>query len=518
MKRREKKVSRNMKWRRHRNVIEKPRKFCIWYRKVGFGMGDRHEQFRQLKKDLADINTQRGGGPNGVKGFYAEHINSTYGNLERIDKRIAARENVIDDNGDWDAIVRYATGASGRQIQDKVGYTFSYYKNKISTNQYDGGILRINPDNPIFSNEKKLNELKGLAKEHRIKIVKGSVTEKEVKTLAVVAGVEGKVSSALGMEKKAPLTAELYVDFKEIAYALETVRDKAIRDGNVASQDINKQRKEIAINNIAKTGHEAGKYGAENSGITALTISGIMNVVSVIKGEKKAGEAVGDIVKDSGKATMSGYGMGAGLTVVSHSLCNSSSKFIQGLVKSNVPGKVITAVMNTGDTLKKWGEGKITTEECLIELGDKGLNMVTMGYSMAVGQTLIPIPIVGGAVGALVGSMLTSSLYNHLINMLQTKQLEHEERMRIIEECHLVAQQAKTFRIELETYLDSYFREYRECFETALSSMQLSYQMGDADGIIAGANDITRKLGGQVYYETVEEFKSFIDDDSIDIL
>lgn len=135
--------------------------------------------------------------------------------------------------------------------------------------------------------------------------------------------------------------------------------------------------------------------------------------------------------------------------------------------------------------------------------------MATMGYSMAVGQTLIPIPIVGGAVGALVGSMLTSNLYNNLINDLQTKQFEHEERMRIIEECNAAAEQARAFRAELESYLDSYFQEYRTCFDSVLSSMRLAYETGDADGVVAGANDITRKLGGEVQFETVSEFKDF---------
>ena len=237
-----------------------------------------------------------------------------------------------------------------------------------------------------------------------------------------------------------------------------------------------------------------------------------------IKGEKNSEEAVIDTIKDGGKAAVSGYAMSGGLTVISHSLSNSSSQFIQGLVKSNIPGKVITAVVVTGDTLKKWGDGEITTQECLIQLGDKGLNMATMTYSMAVGQTLIPIPIVGSAVGALVGSMLTSGLYNNLINELQTKQMEHEERMRIIAECHAAAEQTKKFRQELEIYLESYFQEYRECFDSALSSMRFAYKSGDADGIIASANQITRKLDGQVYFETVSEFKQFLDEDSIDFI
>lgn len=294
-------------------------------------------------------------------------------------------------------------------------------------------------------------------------------------------------------------------------------KKQAIKDGELAEQSINKQLRNSSLKNVAKTGHEAGRAGAQNAGITALTMSGIMNIVSVIKGEKKGEEAIADTIKDGGKAAVSGYALSGGLTVVSHSLSNSSSQFIQALTKSNVPGKAITAVIVTGDTLKKWGEGEITTQECLIELGDKGVNMATMGYSMAVGQAIIPVPIVGSAVGALVGSMLTSTYYNDLINTLQKRELAHQERMRIITECHVVAEQAKAFREELELYLAYYFQEYRDCFDSALSSMKFAYQTGDADGMIASANEITQKLGGHVYYENVEQFKSFLEDDSVDV-
>lgn len=294
---------------------------------------------------------------------------------------------------------------------------------------------------------------------------------------------------------------------------------KRIKDKGRAAEKRNNERAfKKSFKNAVGTAHEAGKAGAQNAGVTALTMSGIMNVVSVIKGEKSGEDAVVDTIKDGGKAAVTGYVMGGGMTVVSQTLSYSSSEFVQALAKNNVPEKVITAVLVTGDTLKKWGTGEITTQECLIELGDKGLNMATMGYSMAVGQALIPIPIVGGAVGALVGSMLTSNLYNSLVNELQTKQHEHNERMRIIAECNAAAEQTRAFRAELETYLDSYFEEYKSCFDAAMSSMQLAFEMGDADGVIAGANEITRKLGGQVRYETVDEFKSFLDSDEEDIL
>lgn len=310
---------------------------------------------------------------------------------------------------------------------------------------------------------------------------------------------------------------EDYLRRKNVGVTEEGKR-QAIIDGELAEQSINRQLRNSALKNVVKTGHEAGMKGAFDAGANAISLSGIMNIVAVIKGEKSGERALKDTLRDGGKAVASGYVMSSGLTVVSHTLSGSKSKFLQGLYNSKVPGKVITAVIATGDTLKRWGEGEITTQECLIELGDKGLNMMTMGYSMAVGQAMIPIPVIGGAVGALVGSMLTSSYYNNLICRLQTKQLEHRERQKIIAECRQVSEQAKAFRKELEIYLESYLQEYRECFDSALSSMRFSYQAGDADGVIASANDITRKLGGQVRYETVDEFKTFLDSDEDDIL
>lgn len=295
-------------------------------------------------------------------------------------------------------------------------------------------------------------------------------------------------------------------------------KEKAIQSGKASQTIIDKKIRKTAAKNIIKTGHEAGKYSAGNAGVTAATMSGIMNITAVIKGEKSVEDALADTAIDTGKAAATGYVLGGGLTTVSHTLSSSSSKFLQGLSSMNVPGQVITAVMLTGDTIRRYGNGEITTEECIIELGGKGLSFATTGYSMTIGQTLIPIPIVGAAVGALVGSVITSKYYNSLINTLKTKELEHQERLRIMAECKKAADEERAFRAELESYLQSYFREYRDCFDEALSEIQYGFQSGDADSVILGANQITRKLGGRVYYETVEEFKDFLADDSTDIL
>lgn len=308
-----------------------------------------------------------------------------------------------------------------------------------------------------------------------------------------------------------------YMEQKGVIISKEG-KAKAIESGEKAQRALRRQDFKDSARNIVNTGHTAGIAAATNAGITGITMSGIMNITAVIKGEKSAEDAVVDTISDSGKATVKGYFMGAGLTTVSHSLSGSSSQFIRVLSESNVPGKVITAAMVTGDTLRRYGNGEITTQECLIELGEKGLNFATTGYSMAVGQALIPIPVVGAAVGALVGSIMTSNYYNELITTLKTKELEHQERLYIIAECEKAAKETRAFRVELENYLSAYFREYHDCFNEALSTMHFAFQTGDADGVIAGANQITRKLGGKVYYDNMNEFKTFLFDDSTDVL
>ena len=70
----------------------------------------------------------------------------------------------------------------------------------------------------------------------------------------------------------------------------------------------------------------------------------------------------------------------------------------------------------------------------------------------------------------------------------------------------------------MESYLEKYFKEYQDCFDEALSKIRFAFQTGDVDGIVAGANQITRKLGGQVVYDTKEEFEIYLKSDAIDLL
>lgn len=286
----------------------------------------------------------------------------------------------------------------------------------------------------------------------------------------------------------------------------EEGKKQALKDQKNAQKAIDKKLTKAKYKNIRETGHKAGKEGAKNAGVTAFATSAVFNFVDVIQGKKEVEDALLETATTATVATVSGYVVTGTMTVVAHSLTGGKSQILKTLGQANAPAKIITAISVTGKTLHDWSTGEITTQECILQLGEKGLSYATMGYSTAVGQALIPIPILGGVIGALIGTSMTSGLYSKLIQDLETKQLEREERMRIIAECKFLAQEERRFKAELEAYLEEYFRDYQHCFNEALTCIYDSFQSGDSEGVVKGANQITRKLGGTVNFETKSEF------------
>lgn len=302
---------------------------------------------------------------------------------------------------------------------------------------------------------------------------------------------------------------QLGIETKDIRRAVNGLKVQAKTDITLTGR---------AAKNAGRVAHNAGKEVSMQAGTMAITTAGLSNVVAVIKGEKNPAEALADTAMAGGTSAAVGYLTGGSLETVTQILTNSSSKFLQSLASANVPAKVITAVTLVGGTMKDYFTGKITTSECIIKLGETGFNVAVTGQAMLIGQALIPIPVVGAAVGALVGSFLSNQLCGKVSEALQRKDLEHQERLRLQAEYEKAAAQSRAFRQELEAYLESYFQDCRACFDEALSEIHRAFQSGDSEGVVRGANMVTQKLGGTVQFNDRKEFLAYAWDSSIDVL
>lgn len=296
----------------------------------------------------------------------------------------------------------------------------------------------------------------------------------------------------------------------ESGESIDSVRSRISYTGSAAERRNDARAKSRAIQNAARTGHEAGLAGAKSAGGTAVIVSALTNIVAVLNHEKDWDEAIADIARDGGTAAVNGYVTGEVLTVAAQLLSNVSSEMVQTLLASNVPGKIITAVTVTGNSIQKWCKGEITTGECIHQIGEKGVNMATMGYSMFIGQTLIPIPVIGAAIGGFVGSIVTNSLIHELVSSSEQKKIADYERRLIIEQCDYLAEQERKYREEVEIYAAQYFKRCYECFNTSLTEIEQGFLDGDADKVCLAADRITTFFGGEVSYKTQDEFNQFL--------
>lgn len=295
---------------------------------------------------------------------------------------------------------------------------------------------------------------------------------------------------------------------------LENIRDgKSIHKSNVSSKEAEFARlhpKLATVQDIAKTSHRAGMEAAKSGVVIAGSVTIIKNLVAVIKGEKEADDAIVDVIKDTGSAAAVSYATGAAGSVLKSVMQNAKSDIARFLSRSNLPAVIVTATLETGKTLSKYFKGEIDGVECLTELGEKGTGMVASALFATIGQIVIPIPVVGGLIGGMLGYALSSACYGQLVAALREAKAAHENRVRIEAECAEAVKMIRQYRAEMEAAISAYLADYTGVFQAAFDDIKTALHLGDVDGFIAGANSITRKLGGKPQFEDLAEFGVFM--------
>jgi hypothetical protein len=120
---------------------------------------------------------------------------------------------------------------------------------------------------------------------------------------------------------------------------------------------------------------------------------------------------------------------------------------------------------------------------------------------------MIPIPIVGAAVGSLVGMLLADTVFS----FFQSREIQRAEfaqraqRRRMCEQaCAQLREYRESFTKLANEYLDFEVKFYFE----ALTDMKKSLEVNDHLGVAESANNITRHLGGK---PTINSFEGFCD-------
>lgn len=262
------------------------------------------------------------------------------------------------------------------------------------------------------------------------------------------------------------------------------------------------------------TALEAAKDSAVFTGAFVGGLSLLENGIKVFQGQCTVEEALKDSAIKTAESSVVGYVSGYGGSMISGFMQNSSNKIISTLGKTPLPQAVVVpAVLGLVKATSEYLQGNITGKECLTLIGKTGLTSVGGVAYGAIGQLLIPIPVIGGLIGGMVGVALGNACHDQLVRALNEAKLAREERIRIERECEAAIRAIRSYREQVNAIVREYLNDYQSTFDEAFLSMERAIEEGDPDGVIQGANKISRKLGGEPEFNTVEEFEVLMKDD-----
>lgn len=289
-------------------------------------------------------------------------------------------------------------------------------------------------------------------------------------------------------------------------------------DKNLRKSTVSKSEAKLARTNpklstaidTAKIAHQGGMEAAKSSATLSGSISIVKNSVSMIKGEIDKKEALTNIAEDTVSSAVLGYTTGFTGSYLKGVMQSSSSTFMRNASKTNIAATVASATLAMSKTMNSYMKGEISGVECFENLGQDGTSIIASSVFSAIGQVLIPIPVVGAVIGSMVGYSMSTMTYKALLDALKDEKLAKEERVLVERECAQHIELIKEYRKELNRLINEYLGTHLDLFLGVFSEIKSHLQVGDVDGYIQGMNEITMNLGGDIQFNSMKELDDFM--------
>ena len=211
---------------------------------------------------------------------------------------------------------------------------------------------------------------------------------------------------------------------------------------------------------------------------------------------------------------------------------NAAQKVLLNVgINSNVAAKALVFGSMIKDNVLDLLDGKIDEEQFIKEVGKKGLTLAieTVGgfvgaeigatYGAVIGQTLIPIPVVGAVIGSTVTAVACSGL---IVAVDATLKLWDASKVNAAADRRKIISKIKTDALaEMEHQrgvMKKYFADEKYKWD---KNVQDGFELiskgtysNDVEIIAKGLDKILQNFGGQVAFSSYKEFDDFFMDDN----
>jgi hypothetical protein len=259
---------------------------------------------------------------------------------------------------------------------------------------------------------------------------------------------------------------------------------------------------------VLETAHRSGLENAKSAAVVSAVISTAQNVTSLIRGEKRLGEALKDVTKDTASGSVTAYIIGAGDTAIRGFMRASSNSVFVNLSKTNMPAMIATATVQVGKSIIRYANGEIDSLELVEELGEKGTGMMAASFGAAIGTAVLPG--VGTVIGGMVGYLVSSTVYKACMQTLREERFSGERRA-IIHAIATAAMEAMDKQgNELLNMIEEFYVRRKQVFSEAVSMLNVACGSQNLELFTQGLNMIAVEMGGALQFKNFSEFDSFM--------
>lgn len=439
---------------------------------------------KQIKKDVNNVSTL----VKSDRGFTGEVAYVSKKNAEAIiakDSRRFSRSEDLDNFGKNDSVVDIVETVNGKQVIHSQMKIVEDYKTLI--NNIAGGKQGKQDYSRYLSNDELLlpDELVDKAKQYC------HTQTKELLRKAKEAEKNGNVQAANEYRQNAAKYGKVEKQIKSAGMDTKEVTEHYLNPRLATAK------------NMANVAHRAGIEGAKFGAAIGGSISLITNLIAVQSGNKEFSEAMLDSATGTLKAAGVGYTTAFVGSTAKSLMQQSTSKVLQAASKTGLPGAIVSVCISTTKSIHSYARGDIDETRLMQEMGGIAVGAVATSLFTVIGQSLIPIPVLGGVIGSMVGGIIVNAFYEESLQALNDAKLAKENRILVEMRCEVARELSRRYRVAFEELFSTKLAQLQE--ERVILQELFSHKDISGDEFCAGMNRFAAVFGKTLTINSMAE-------------
>ncbi|BDT59691.1 hypothetical protein MasN3_31850 [Massilia varians] len=270
--------------------------------------------------------------------------------------------------------------------------------------------------------------------------------------------------------------------------------------------------------------HQAGMEAGAVGGALAGGVSGVAGLVRLARGNAEPGEILAQVAIDAAKGYTMSYASGALSKAATHAVREGftslggpeigkavSARF----VKSNAHVALAAGIVQSGRSLARYLNGDIDEDELLSEVSHTAMTGASAFYYGALGQVMIPVPVVGALIGSTVGYFVGNMLHQSgLISLGETAvvKVARERKERVEAMCLTAIPLMRAHRLEFDALIEEHFATRRRHLLSAFDALESAMVDWDGDRFLASLTALNEEFDASLPFGSQEEFDDMMGD------